>query len=420
MKKCIILLFIVSFFSAKADIHFFDLTDYEKDTRTKEHIDFLFDYFHTFANWTNDWQEKVPRDSIIDRLKKSYAAISETKRNTADYYMLLGDVSSYLYNLDANDLQISTEELYGKAIALAPKDYRPYWFCGMYLSTSARPVAGIEMFRKAAELATSKTPDQFWAEYAWAAHSANMPATSVFAMEMVKRITGAPSYFETMLGAAIRSKLMKSHRDSTYADSEIWDIDPCDTCNQRFIYSTMLGMGVRIDTSWGFSTMQFEKGGTMVQIFPKRKTNSKGEMLPIKFMVIAYVPDSEDSLHHLTDGFLDWGEYKPFEIPSARDFPIKYVLSNSKNYPEFGGGKLVVLAKECRQPEFPGSKLEMPKPLPQSEPGNGDMKFYTPKGVYKRMSDRIQYVVILDTCEEFYAEALEMFRNMLGERLVFE
>lgn len=420
MKKCIILLFIVSFFSVKADIHFLDLTDYEKDPRTKEHIDFLFDYFNTFANWTNDWQHDVPRDSIIDRLKKSYAAISETKRNTADYYMLLADVSSYLYNLDANDLPISTEALYGKAIALAPKDYRPYWFCGMYLSSSAQPVAGIEMFRKAAELATSKMPDQFWSEFAWAAHSASMPATSVYAMEMAKRIKGAPSYFEKVLGNAVKSNLLKSHRDSTYADSEIWDIDACDTCNQRFIYSTMLGMGVRIDTSWGFSAMQIDKGGTMVQIFPKSKTNSKGEEYPIKLIVIAYVPDSEDSLHHMSDGFLDWGEYKPLSIKLINDFPIKYVLSNSKYYPEFGGGKLVVLAKETRQPEFPGSKLEMPKPLPQSETGNGEMKFYTPKGVYKRMSDRIQYVVTMDTCEEFYAEALEMLRNLLTDSIVFE
>lgn len=420
MKKCIVLLLIFVFYSSKADIHYLDLSDFEKDPKTKDHIDFLFLYFPTFANWQGDWKAEVPKDSIIAGLNRAYAAISSTAKNTAEYYMLLGDISSYLYNLDANKLPISTEELYGKAIALAPKDYRPYWFAGLYLCASTKSIPGIDMFRKAAELAPSKTPDQFWSEFAWAAHLANMPATSVWAMEMAKKIKGTPSYFESVLGNAVRSQLKKAHRDSTYQDKEVWQIDACDTCNKRFFYSTLLGIGFHVDSSWGVKLAHFQKGGTLIQIFPYSNSNKNAEEYPIKFMVIAYSPDDEDNLQHMTDGLMQLGEKTPSCFRSNTTFQVSYEMKNPKGYPEFGGGRFAVLGKETTCPEFPGIKLEMPKPMPAANSENGGMSFYTPQSVFTRISDRMQYVILLDTCEKYYSDALQILKNFLDERIVIE
>lgn len=89
--------------SAFAHIDLIDITKISSDAKHAQQYNFINDnkkYYHSF---TPEWTFDKPRAELITQLKEIYTSFAGIKKKNAELYLLLGDVSHYLYNMDVSE-----------------------------------------------------------------------------------------------------------------------------------------------------------------------------------------------------------------------------------------------------------------------------------------------------------------------------
>src|ERR1019366_1647108 len=129
-----------------------------------------------------------------------YNGVDKLPAKNAETELLLGDVAHYLYNMEVDEYYQKAVDHYLQAKALAPEDYRLYWFLGNHYALSANQVLSIQTFQTAMKYLPKRSVHElFWADYSVACTDASMPGTARYAAHQSSIIAGKMTYIEEQI-----------------------------------------------------------------------------------------------------------------------------------------------------------------------------------------------------------------------------
>ena len=402
--------------SVLGNIHYIQLQKIPGYPNYTKQIDFLIKNEAYIDHWSQSWNYPVSKDSIIKKLKDCYGIFSKIDANSYELDLLLGDISHYLYNLDESSFNENAVRWFETAIKLDSIDYRSYWFLGNHYALSNQLNYSIDYFLKAKSLLPDNEPVLFWEQYAFAAGLSNMNSNCIYAMSRIRSITGKPGGFETQLGDAIRSRFKDCDPDIKYPKGELW----YGVKGQRnFFISRPLGILVSLDSTWNISVYDYDNHVAAVVFMPPRIKSKSGKEIGISIAILSKVVTKNDNLEDLLQKMIaQFPDKKKIKFSNKYDNLICYDLKNRNSYVDRGGARAIFLGFQRSCPEIPGLTIERPIKLTGGK--DQDPTIYRFNTSLNRFKQPIQYVVMLDTCEEIYSESVQIFEDWFNNLLVIE
>jgi len=399
-----------------ANVNYIDITKISNDSKFESAFKYIKDNQQFYDHWTNEWSFNKPKQELIDNLRNEYKTFSAIANKSAELYLLLGDISHYLYNLDDTTYYKKAVKNYNLAIKESPKDYRCYWFLGYHYSLSNVPKQAIDNFIKAQELLPAEQPSDFWNDYAWATAVTNMPSHCIYAMDKVKSISGNPGNFETQLGQNIRDRIEPVDKNNSYKKEDIWSVSK----GEKMTFTCRpLGIKILIDSTWNLSIYDYKKGNSAFIINPPALKNKNGKEINYTIAILMKTASDNDNLDDYLKVFISKYPGKT-KIPFSDkyDNTIAYEITDKTMYQNIGGGHLYMIGIERTTPKYPGLLLENPSILPQ---GNSDqVTYYTASNSKDRFRGKIFYAIMLDSCEDINEQSLLIFKQLFNSQIIIE
>jgi len=375
----------------------------ENDT----HIRFIKENSTYFGPKSSPWVFSVNKTSLISGLKEAFAFFSVQDGTNLENTLLLGDVSSFLYNLNELTFLETAEKYYKKAIQLAPLDFRPYWFLGAFYAAANDPIHSIEFFRMAKIRLPKTEPVLFWEEFAAAANQAGMPTTCLYAMDKARSILGRPSEYEKTFGQSVRNTIYEVNSNRSYANKDLWSYTEQDVIT--FI-SRPLGVKINIDPEWELNISDFDKKTLLFSIAPPPVSNEDGQDRTYTMSITCKVTTEDDDLKAFVNSLVASNAEKT-EIEFSAKYPnmVSYELIDPETNTDKGGSHKLLLGIKRKQPLYPGLELEQP----QSDPSNKS----NAKG---RFAGTIYYGIMLETSEDIFQVAKRTFWDLFVNQMLLE
>lgn len=417
MKQTITFLFSVFLIiDTYANVNFIDIAKISNDSKFESDFNYIKDNQQFYDHWTNKWNYNKPKQEFIDNLHNKYNIFSAIANKNAELYLLLGDISHYLYNLDDTAYYNKAVNNYNSAIQESPKDYRCYWFLGYHFALSNVPTQAIDNFIKAQELLPTDQPSDFWNDYAWATAVTNMPSHCVFAMDKVKSILGNQGSFEVQLGQNIRNRIEPVNKNKSYKKEDIWTASQGE---KMTFTSRPLGIKLIIDSTWNLSIYDYEKGQSAFIIDPPALKNKKGNEINYTVAILMKTANDYDNLNDYLNTFISkYPSKTKISFSDKYDKTIGYEIIDKTMYQDIGGGHLYMIGIERTAPKYPGLLLENPVTLPK---GNSDqVTYYTASNSKDRFKGKIFYAIMLDSCEDINEQSLTIFKRLFNNQIIIE
>lgn len=399
-----------------ANVNFIDITKISNDSKYAAAFKLIKDNQQYYNHWTNEWSYDKSKVELIKMLRDNYATFSTIETKSTELFLLLGDISQYLYNLDDSvsyELAVSN---YTAAVKNSPKDYRAYWFLGYHYALSTVTLKAIDNLLKAQVLLPTDQPSDFWNDYAFATASANMPSHCIFAMDKIRSITGTAGSFETQLGPTIHKRIIDLDKDKPYEKQDIWA-----TAKEEkgAFTSRPLGMKIRIDPKWNLSIYDYNNRKCAFIITPSTLKNKKGKDIHYTVALIMKVADDEEKLDdYLTNLVFKYPNKKQIAFSDKYDNMIAYEIKDNTTYQDIGGGHMYMVGIERSAPKYPGLLLENPFELPQGK--KDDVTHYRASDSNNRFKGKIFYAIMLDSCEDIHDQTLAIFKNLFDNQITIE
>lgn len=399
-----------------ANVNFIDIAKISNDIKFESAFNYIKDNQQFYDHWTNEWNYNKPKRELIDSLRSKYSTFSAIVNKSTELYLLLGDISHYLYNLDDTAYYSKAVNNYNSAIKESPNDYRCYWFLGYHYALSNVPTQAIDNFIKAQELLPTDQPSDFWNDYAWATAATNMPSNCIFAMDKAKSISGNPGSFETQLGQNIRNRIEPVDKNKSYKKEDIWTASQGEkttfTCRP-------LGIKLLIDSTWNLSFYDYEKGQSAFIINPPAIKNKKGKKINYTVAILMKTASSNDNLDDYLNIFISkYPSKTKISFSNKYDKMIAYEIIDKTMYQDIGGGHLYMIGVERTAPKYPGLLLENPVTLPQ---GSSDqVSYYNASNSKNRFNGKIFYAIMLDSCEDINEQSLTIFKTLFNNQIIIE
>lgn len=414
VRPIINLLALILFNICQANISFVDL---KKIPLSYEDLTYLNEHYQYVESWQMEWPHKIDKSAIATELIAMHKRLSETLTDNIEQALLLGDLSHYLHNLDEKGYFEKAVTFYEKAISIDERDYRGYWFLANHYARGNVQVESIEYFFKAEERLPDIEPAYFWEDYCFAVAVANMPGHLNYAMEQARNILGGPSYFEQQLGATFKARQFTPHPDSMYSIQQIWTgtavAQNIDMTNRP------LGLKVLMDSTWKTRFFGYENRLSFFTIVPEALSNDAGRDITYTiFFMIKVAEEGEQLKDFILNIVKDYPEINEVSSPLRNKKSIAFELKDPEMYADIGGGHMQVIGLERSKPKYPGMLLEKPSKI--EAPTSSEPTFYQATGSMDRFEGRVFYAIMLDTCEDIYEEASQVYHEVLAKRTVIE
>jgi len=415
VTTCFIVLFACRI--ACGNVNHIDFTKIANHEKYDSLFFFLMENQQYCNHWTPKWDYDVSKDSLLKRLIYAYKVFSSIPNKNEELYILLGDVASYLYNLNEEDYFDSAVVSYNAAIKADSIDYRGYWFLGYHHVLSTVTDKGIEELFKAESRLPSDQPSDFWENYAHATALANMPSHSIFAMDRVRNISGREGNFETQLEKSVRNRIININPDSSHSWKDIWYGLPS---NEEVAFVCRpLGIELLIDTAWGVNFYNYEKHTSAIIITPSSLKNGKGREIKYTIAMVVKVASESDKLDNFVANFTSKHPNKNKIIFSDKySQMIAYEIKDPDEYEDIGGAHLYMIGVEREMPEYPGLLLESAITLPSGD--KGKVNYYRAGNSYNRFKGKIFYLIMLDTCEDIFEQSSSIFKTLFDDQMIIE
>ena len=417
MKQTIIFLIsILLTVDTFANVNFIDISKISSDTKYVAAYNYIKDNKQFYDHWTNDWSYDKPKQELIKNLRENYTTFSTVANKSTELFLLLGDISHYLYNLDDTAYYGIAVTNYNIAVQGSPNDFRCYWFLGYHYALSNVPTQAIDNFIKAEKFLPTDQPADFWNDYAWATAVTNMPSHSIYAMDKVKSISGKQGSFETQLGDNIHKRIVEVDKDITYKKEDIWSASTGE--NTTFICRP-LGIKILVDSTWEFSIYDYTKHQSVFIINPPTLKNKKGKEIHYTVALLMKVADNNETLENYLSNFVSkYPDKKKIPFSDKYDKLIAYEIHDKTMYQDIGGGHLYMIGVERKMPEYPGLLLESPVTLPK---GTSDqVNYYTASESKNRFNGKIFYAIMLDSCEDINEQSFAIFKTLFDKQIIIE
>jgi hypothetical protein len=401
---------------AFGNVSFIDISKISNESKYISAFNFIKDNKYYYEAWTNNWNFDKPKEELIKKLRDHYSLFSSIAIKNEELYLLLGDISHYLYNLDDTAFYSLAVNNYDSAIINNPKDYRAYWFLSYHYALSNVPAGAIESLFIAEKLLPAQEPADFWNDYAWVTNLTNMPSHCLFAMNKTRTILGKPGSFETQVGETVHKRIIPVDKNNSYKKEDIWTTSAGEkasfTCRP-------LGIKIQVDSSWGLSVYDYANDQDVFLINPPAIKNQNGKAIHYTVALIMKVANDKDKLDDYIARFVaKYASKKKVSFSDKYEKMIAYEIRDKNMYKDIGGGHLYMLGIERDQPKFPGMLLESPAILPDN--GDGQVKYYLASSIKDRFKGKIFYAILLDTCEDIHDQSLAIFKTFFNEQLIIE
>lgn len=417
MKLTLIsIIFLFALINAAGNINYINFSKISRDSKYEVAFSTIKANLQYYDHWSNEWNYPISKEELIKMLRRNYSDFSAILPKSAELFLLLGDISHYLYNLDDTNSYIQAVENYNSAIKTSPTDYRGFWFLGYHYALSNAPDSAIQNFLKAEAFLPSQPPIDFWNNYAWATAVANMPTHCIYAMDKIKSITGSAGNFEIQLGQSIRKRITDLNPDSSYNKEELW------TANEgkktTFI-SRPLGIKVLIDSVWNLAIYDYSNRQSAFIINPPTLISPKGKEISYTIAILMKVAGKTEKLDDYINNFVS-----PYPAKNKISFSDKYAgtiayeIKDKSSYQNMGGAHLYLIGIERKAPEYPGLLFENPAALPKNN--TEQPSYYRATEFKNRFKDRIFYAIMLDSCEDIHEQSFSIFRTLFNNQIIIE
>jgi len=417
MKKTglfLITLFISNF--AFSNVNFIDINKITVESECAKAFYSIMDNQEYYNHWTSEWKYNKTKEELIKLLKDSYTKFANLESKNSELYLLLGDISHYLYNLNESSYFVTAVNNYKTSIKNNPTDYRGFWFLGYHYALSNRPNEAIDNFNNAEKLLPKEQPSEFWNDYAWTTGVANMPSHSIYAMDKVRSITGNKGSFEMQLGETIRKRIVDVDKNKAYKKEEIWSASKGD--KWAFI-SRPLGIKILVDSTWQLSAYDYNNRQGAFVIMPPRIKGKSGKEVGYTIAVIMKVADESDNLENYLNIFTSKSPNKTKKVFSSKyEKLVAYEIKDPNLYPEMGGSHLYVIGIERTEPQYPGLALENPMSFPN---GNSQgVTYYQANDSKNRFKSKIFYAIMFDSCEDIFEKSFPLCKDFFENQILIE
>lgn len=419
-KILLLLLFAVASQKVKANINAIDFNKVNYPANLQVKIDFLRQNENIYNHWQHDWTNVIPKTEVVENLASLYTELDKISNKTVETDLLLGDIAHYLYNMEVETYFKNAVDNYKKAIAIAPKDYRVYWFLGNHYALSALPVLAINSFKDAvACLPKGVVNTLFWESYASAAVNANMPSTARYAAHQASIAVGQPEIIERKINNLTMNMFKTAPVDTTIKAQNLWNLASREHNILNFT-NRLLGFKLSIDSTWKFRFGDYDKKGSFAMLMPNKASAQNGNTIGYSMLVMVKMAADTQTLAKFLDVFTaKHKNRKPmtFDVGPYTNC-MAYEITDPNIYANMGGSHNYVIAVERAAPDYPGMLLEAPMPLPKNN--NKDFAYYRAAQKYARVKEKLYYMILLDTCEDIHTESLAVFKEFLKNGITIE
>jgi hypothetical protein len=111
-------------------------------------------------------------------------------------------------------------------------------------------------------------------------------------------------------------------------------------------------------------------------------------------------------------------EKKKIDFSNKYNNTVSYDLKNKNSYQDRGGARGIIIGFQRNCPDNPGLQLE--KPISLTSDNKQVASYFRFNTSINRFKQPIQYVIMLDTCEEIYPESVQMLKDWFENQLMIE
>jgi len=401
----------------RANVNAIDFSKVNYPKQLQRQIDFLRNNDGLYNHWVHDWGYNIPKSKVIDTLTFLYNELEKLPGKNIEAELLSGDIAHYLYNMEVEDYYQKAVDHYLRAKALAPTDYRVYWFLGNHYALSASQALSIQTYQTAMKyLPQPSAHELFWADYSVACADANMPATARYAAHQSSIVAGKMTYIEEQILGVTKVTLKSPPADTTFEAKDLWSVNGKEG-NKLLFCNRFLGARMAIDSTWKVDVAGYQNHIGYIYLGPHMATAKNGKQIGYTILVLMKIPDAGETLQQFLDDFTSKTKSSKNKKPVSLSVgkiknALGYEMQDPDIYPEIGGGHMYALAIERSQPEFPGMALEAPLELPKEV--KNEVSYYTAPVKYNRVKGKIYYYILLDSCEFIHDESLSVFMDFLN------
>lgn len=415
MKKALILLLLicnVNFLSAHINIIDWEHIHFKNEI--KQDLIFIIENEHTFNHWSAEWNYKLSKKRAVNILKR-IQEVAQNKANNQEELLLVGLISHYLYNLEEEQYFLISESFYKEAIKVK-KSFKAYWFLANHYAHSSKSEKAVLNYLIAEKLNSNIKIPEFWQDYTFAFYLAGMLSHSQKGLNNAK-LLGKPSPYEDIILKVLNEKLKSFNPNKDYEANEIWTYETKE--NYAEFSSRALGIKFAIDTTWNYSVTKFHDKTNYLMISPKSEDNKQGKSIDYTIMIIAHIPENGESVEEFSKKFMQKYDSRETSYIFNEFRPdIAYEIKDSSLYSDIGGAHIQLMAMDRKKPIYPGLKLETPILLPKKDNQSDSITYYRLRSNYDRYEGNIQYLIILDTCEDIYTKSLSVFKQFLKQIII--
>lgn len=419
-KHFLYLFLIVLFYSSQvfSNINSIDLEKIRYLEIIQKDLDFVIENQEIFNHWSKDWTYEVSKEESLARLVKIYD-VSANRAQNVEEWLLTGMLAHFRYNLNDEDQFLVAESAFQKAIDLDTSNYKSYWFLGNHYAHSAKPTDAMINLFLAEKLNSNIKEVGFWHDYTFASYTASMFSHAKKGLD-TSIFLGTPSPYDETIRNVLAEKLKIPDLEKEYKVTDLWDYQPRGT--KRNFISRALGIRFSIDSTWSYNIYKFSKQTAAIMIQPTAEKNSKETAIDYTIMLMIRVANENEPLEDLVNKMV--AKYTNKKTTNRFDDlnpSFAYEVFDKDMYPNIGGAHINFIALEKSKPNYPGLLLENAKELPNSTGDDSDssLSIYSVTSNFNRFEEKIQYLIILDTCEDIYDKSLKAMVDFL-KTLVIE
>lgn len=401
-----------------ANINYIDINKISKETKYINAFNSILKNKIYYDHVESKWNYSIPKKDLINNLKANYNLFNLINQKNTDTYLLLGDISHYLYNLGDSSYNSFAIKYYQLAIENSNNDFRGYWFLGNHYSLANVTSLAIKNF-KIAESLLKTNPIQiqeFWDDYSFAAYFANMPSTCIFTMDMSKKISGKAGNLELQVGDTIRNKIKPMDKTKNFLKEDIWVVSQDEKIN---FTCRPLGINVSVDTNWNTLVYNYGNNQSAFIINPPPLKNKNEKDISINIAILMNtVSDTEKLADFVHQYVANYTNKKQIDFSTKYNSIIAYEVRDSNIYAEFGGGHMYFIGIERNYPNYPGLLFERPAqtPLVNSE----QYQYFRLTENLDRFRGKFFYAIMLDSCEDINEKAFPLFKELFEKQITIE
>jgi hypothetical protein len=369
-------------------------------------------------HWSPQWNYSISKDDLIHELRKNYSILMGYNSQSVDLQLMMGMTAHYLYNLD-DTLYYNVAIRHFKEAIQNESDGRGQWMLGRHYALSGNIQEGFVMMDRAMNLLSEKNKTEFWNDYAMVSAMANMPVHAMMGMDQYREKVGKTSYFESQLGNTMKERILKMDPDSNFLKEQIWFLKQSSNIDEYIC--NPLGIKFYVDSTNEVIVYDYQRNQNAVLIKPPAIQGKMGISVGMSVLMLMHPAkkDGQSLDDYMSLILKDFKNKSPTLLETKYGKLKAFEIKDPSLYPEMGGGHMWLVGLEREEPRYPGLIFEYPT-QPNQEKNEQGMNYYHPSETIGRFPGKIQYLFLLDTCEEIYEPSMEFFIRFLNERLILE